>query len=99
MKRCKITFTILLMFQVTIVVNFDLPVDVTGTADCETYLHRLVVGVGRLWSDDGFIGLGGQAGLASMAWPSTWWTGPRAWPCSRRLRGTLGRILSSWMLR
>ena len=27
-------------FQVTIVVNFDLPVDVTGVADCETYLHR-----------------------------------------------------------
>merc|ERR1719427_632441 len=27
--------------QVTIVVNFDLPVDVTGTADCETYLHRI----------------------------------------------------------
>ena len=26
--------------KVTIVVNFDLPVDVTGTADCETYLHR-----------------------------------------------------------
>jgi len=27
--------------QVTIVVNFDLPVDVTGKADCETYLHRI----------------------------------------------------------
>jgi len=27
--------------QVTIVVNFDLPIDVTGTADCETYLHRI----------------------------------------------------------
>jgi len=23
------------------VVNFDLPVDVTGAADCETYLHRI----------------------------------------------------------
>jgi len=27
--------------QVTIVVNFDLPVDVNGKADCETYLHRI----------------------------------------------------------
>lgn len=27
--------------QVTIVVNFDLPVDLTGKADCETYLHRI----------------------------------------------------------
>lgn len=27
--------------QVTIVVNFDLPVDLDGMADCETYLHRI----------------------------------------------------------
>ncbi|XP_017784748.1 PREDICTED: DEAD-box helicase Dbp80 [Nicrophorus vespilloides] len=27
--------------QVTIVVNFDLPVNVHGDADCETYLHRI----------------------------------------------------------
>jgi len=27
--------------QVTIVVNFDLPVDQSGKADCETYLHRI----------------------------------------------------------
>lgn len=27
--------------QVTIVVNFDLPVDMKGQADCETYLHRI----------------------------------------------------------
>jgi len=27
--------------QVTIVVNYDLPVDVEGKADCETYLHRI----------------------------------------------------------
>lgn len=27
--------------QVTIVVNFDLPVDQEGKADCETYLHRI----------------------------------------------------------
>ncbi|CAH1225476.1 unnamed protein product [Diabrotica balteata] len=27
--------------QVTIVVNFDLPVDMRGRADCETYLHRI----------------------------------------------------------
>ncbi|KAK9879617.1 hypothetical protein WA026_006681 [Henosepilachna vigintioctopunctata] len=27
--------------QVTIVVNFDLPVDVNGKADCDTYLHRI----------------------------------------------------------
>lgn len=27
--------------QVTMVVNFDLPVDQNGRADCETYLHRI----------------------------------------------------------
>lgn len=27
--------------QVTIVVNFDLPMDAKGNADCETYLHRI----------------------------------------------------------
>ena len=27
--------------QVTLVVNFDLPVDMSGRADCETYLHRI----------------------------------------------------------
>lgn len=27
--------------QVTIVVNFDLPMDANGKADCETYLHRI----------------------------------------------------------
>ena len=27
--------------QVTIVVNYDLPVDANGKADCETYLHRI----------------------------------------------------------
>lgn len=27
--------------QVTIVVNFDLPKDTNGNADCETYLHRI----------------------------------------------------------
>merc|ERR1711902_71292 len=27
--------------QVTIVVNYDLPVDVNGKADCDTYLHRI----------------------------------------------------------
>lgn len=27
--------------QVTIVVNFDLPMDQNGDADCETYLHRI----------------------------------------------------------
>ncbi|CAH0557295.1 unnamed protein product [Brassicogethes aeneus] len=27
--------------QVTIVVNFDLPIDVHGKADCDTYLHRI----------------------------------------------------------
>lgn len=25
----------------TLVVNFDLPIDVNGKADCETYLHRI----------------------------------------------------------
>ncbi len=27
--------------QVTVVVNFDLPIDMQGRADCETYLHRI----------------------------------------------------------
>jgi len=27
--------------QVTIVVNYDLPVDMNGKADCETYIHRI----------------------------------------------------------
>jgi ATP-dependent RNA helicase DDX19/DBP5 len=27
--------------QVTLVINYDLPVDVHGNADCETYLHRI----------------------------------------------------------
>ncbi len=27
--------------MVNIVVNFDLPIDQSGTADCETYLHRI----------------------------------------------------------
>ncbi|KAI9583595.1 DEAD-box helicase Dbp80-like [Glossina fuscipes] len=27
--------------QVTIVVNFDLPINAKGTADCDTYLHRI----------------------------------------------------------
>lgn len=29
------------MEQVTLVVNFDLPVDLEGNADNETYLHRI----------------------------------------------------------
>ncbi|XP_041480147.1 ATP-dependent RNA helicase DDX19A-like [Lytechinus variegatus] len=39
--------------QVTVVVNFDLPVDVNGQADCETYLHRI-----------GRTGRFGKSGLA-----------------------------------
>lgn len=39
--------------QVTIVVNFDLPVDLNRKADCETYLHRI-----------GRTGRFGKAGLA-----------------------------------
>uniref|UniRef100_A0A1A9X5N7 Helicase C-terminal domain-containing protein n=1 Tax=Glossina brevipalpis TaxID=37001 RepID=A0A1A9X5N7_9MUSC len=27
--------------DITVVVNFDLPMDITGNADCETYLHRI----------------------------------------------------------
>ena len=27
--------------QVTMVVNFDLPLDIYGRADCETYIHRI----------------------------------------------------------
>jgi ATP-dependent RNA helicase DDX19/DBP5 len=39
--------------QVTIVVNFDLPVDMRRNADCETYLHRI-----------GRTGRFGKAGIA-----------------------------------
>lgn len=39
--------------QVTIVVNFDLPVDIGRSADCETYLHRI-----------GRTGRFGKAGIA-----------------------------------
>lgn len=39
--------------QVTVVVNFDLPVDMARRADCETYLHRI-----------GRTGRFGKAGLA-----------------------------------
>lgn len=39
--------------QVTIVVNFDLPIDMNRKADCETYLHRI-----------GRTGRFGKAGLA-----------------------------------
>jgi len=39
--------------QVTIVVNFDLPLDVSRNADCETYLHRI-----------GRTGRFGKAGIA-----------------------------------
>lgn len=41
------------MEQVTVVVNFDLPVDLAHKADCETYLHRI-----------GRTGRFGKAGLA-----------------------------------
>ena len=37
----------------TIVVNFDLPIDQSGRADCETYLHRI-----------GRTGRFGKSGLA-----------------------------------
>ena len=33
--------------QVTVVVNFDLPVDMQHQADCETYLHRSVSNYSR----------------------------------------------------
>jgi ATP-dependent RNA helicase DDX19/DBP5 len=39
--------------QVTIVVNFDLPVDLRRNADCDTYLHRI-----------GRTGRFGKAGIA-----------------------------------
>ena len=87
--------------QVTIVVNFDLPVDVTGTADCETYLHRYDVLVENLTCMTTFIlaGLEGPEGSVSTGWLSTWWMDPSLWGFSSRLRDTSGRILSSWMRR
>ena len=39
--------------QVTIVVNFDIPMDLNRDADCETYLHRI-----------GRTGRFGKAGIA-----------------------------------
>nr|CAH7742771.1 unnamed protein product [Callosobruchus chinensis] len=43
--------------QVTIVVNFDLPVDINGKADCETYLHSCFSRIGR-------TGRFGKSGIA-----------------------------------
>nr|CAI5830466.1 unnamed protein product [Callosobruchus analis] len=43
--------------QVTIVVNFDLPVDMNGKADCETYLHSYYFRIGR-------TGRFGKSGIA-----------------------------------
>lgn len=55
--KCLITTNVLSrgidIDQVTIVVNFDLPVDKNGDADCETYLHRI-----------GRTGRFGKSGLA-----------------------------------
>ena len=68
------------MFQVTIVVNFDLPVDVNGKADCETYLHRIgrTGRFGKVWGSSDHPVL--IILLPSTDWPSTWWTGPSPWP-------------------
>lgn len=43
--------------QVTIVVNFDMPVDQRGNADCETYLHRIgrTGRFGKISAKDAFI--------------------------------------------
>lgn len=40
-KFCFICFAGIDVEQVTIVVNFDLPMDLERRADCETYLHRI----------------------------------------------------------
>ncbi|CRL05135.1 CLUMA_CG018158, isoform A [Clunio marinus] len=44
-QKCLITTNVLSrgidIDQVNIVVNFDLPIDQQGNADCETYLHRI----------------------------------------------------------
>lgn len=54
MAKCVITLLSGIdVEQVTIVVNFDLPVDLNRRADCETYLHRI-----------GRTGRFGKAGLA-----------------------------------
>ncbi|XP_041566064.1 DEAD-box helicase Dbp80, partial [Drosophila elegans] len=58
--------------QVTIVVNFDLPVDVRGNADCETYLHRIGrTGRFGMYFNSATIGkrLSAKGGTEPSMWP------------------------------
>ncbi|KAK2706026.1 hypothetical protein QYM36_016150 [Artemia franciscana] len=64
--------------QVTLVVNYDLPVDMEGNADCETYLHRI-----------GRTGRFGKSGLAiNMV------DGPRALNVLKQIENHFGRKIS-----
>nr|XP_006812019.1 PREDICTED: ATP-dependent RNA helicase DDX19A-like [Saccoglossus kowalevskii] len=64
--------------QVTLVVNFDVPVDVNGHADCETYLHRI-----------GRTGRFGKSGIAiNMV------DGPRAMGIMKKIEEHFGRKIS-----
>ncbi|XP_070561517.1 ATP-dependent RNA helicase DDX19A-like isoform X2 [Ptychodera flava] len=61
--------------SVTVVVNFDVPVDVHGNADCETYLHRI-----------GRTGRFGKSGIAiNMV------DGPRSMSLLRKIEEHFGR--------
>lgn len=52
-NKCHVNIAGIDIEQVTMVVNFDLPVDRFRNADCETYLHRI-----------GRTGRFGKAGIA-----------------------------------
>lgn len=63
--------------QVTVVVNFDLPVDAKGRADCETYLHRI-----------GRTGRFGKQGVAiNMV------EGNRGWALLKQIEEHFGRTI------
>jgi len=64
--------------QVTIVVNFDLPIDQSGQADCETYLHRI-----------GRTGRFGKSGLAINLID-----GPRSMAVLKQIEGHFKRPIS-----
>lgn len=63
--------------QVTVVVNFDLPVDAKGKADCETYLHRI-----------GRTGRFGKAGVAINLVE-----GNRGWALLKHIEEHFGRTI------
>ena len=67
--------------QVTVVVNFDLPVDMNGQADCDTYLHRI-----------GRTGRFGKSGLAI-----NFVDGPRTMAVMEKIQAHFGKKLVAVM--